>query len=286
MDAFFAIPRSGPFSDDEKRRAVEALESGQVIVLPDCGFALGPQEQALLTPRLLGRAKNISLAPSGHLKHTVASGTERTALEAMMSRFAAHTKELVEDLLPAYRGRLRQARTSFRPAEIEGRSSSALRDDTRLHVDAFPSTPMRGRRILRLFANINPTEPRIWNIGEPFAELARRFLPKARIRPAAWNAALAMMGATKGRRTPYDDLMLGLHDGVKLDLAYQRDCPKERMAFAPGTAWLCYTDQVMHAAIKGQHALEQTFHLAVEDMADPATSPLRVLERMTGRSLV
>jgi 3-deoxy-D-manno-oct-2-ulosonic acid (Kdo) hydroxylase len=286
MDALFAIPGSGPFSDEEKERAIAALESGRVIVLQDRGFALAPQEKTLLTPRVLGRAKNVSLEPSGHLKHTAASRPERAALEAMMGRFAAHTKELVEDLLPAYRGRLTRGRTSFRPAEIEGRSSSALRDDTRLHVDAFPSTPMRGRRILRVFANVNPGEPRIWIVGEPFAVAARRFLPRIARRPAVWNAAFSVLGVTKGRRTAYDDLMLGLHDTAKLDLAYQRDCPRQQVAFAPGTIWLCYTDQVMHAAVKGQYALEQTFHLPVEAMIDPARSPLRLLEDITRRELI
>ena len=30
------------------------------------------------------------------------------------------------------------------------------KDDTRLHVDSFPATPSGGRRILRVFSNVNP----------------------------------------------------------------------------------------------------------------------------------
>jgi len=37
-----------------------------------------------------------------------------------------------------------------------------------LHIDAFPSRPMHGRRILRFFANVAPDAPRHWRVGEPF----------------------------------------------------------------------------------------------------------------------
>ena len=55
--------------------------------------------------------------------------------------------------------------------------------------------------------------------------------------------------------------MLGLHDRAKADLDYQRDCAQQVVRFAPGTTWLCFSDQVMHAAVSGQYMLEQTIHL-------------------------
>jgi len=57
------------------------------------------------------------------------------------------------------------------------------------------------------------------------------------------------------------------------------------VAFPAGATWLCFTDQVLHAALSGHSALEQTFHLPVDAMARPERSPLRVLERLTGRVL-
>jgi hypothetical protein len=57
------------------------------------------------------------------------------------------------------------------------------------------------------------------------------------------------------------------------------------VSFASGTTWLCFTDQVLHAALAGHCALEQTFHVPVSAMADPALAPLRVLERLTARHL-
>ena len=41
----------------------------------------------------------------------------------------------------------------------------------------------------------------------------------------------------------------------------------------------------MSAALGGAFALEQTFHLDIGQMAEPERSPLRVLERLSGKRL-
>ena len=41
----------------------------------------------------------------------------------------------------------------------------------------------------------------------------------------------------------------------------------------------------LHAALAGQFALEQTFHIDVANMVDANRSPIRILERMTGTAL-
>ena len=97
---------------------------------------------------------------------------------------------------------------------------------------------------------------------------------------------MAALGLTKGRRSAYDHFMLGLHDTGKLDDAYQSGARQAALAFAPGTSWMCFTDQVLHAAMSGHCAFEQTFHLPIAAQADPMTAPLRVLERLAGRQLV
>jgi len=79
--------------------------------------------------------------------------------------------------------------------------------------------------------------------------------------------------------------MLRLHDAGKLDAAYQADAPRADLSFAAGTTWLCFTDQVLHAALAGHCALEQTFHLPIAAMTRPERSPLGVLERLAGRPL-
>ncbi len=278
----------GPFDAPTRADAQDALESGKVLYFPKLPFVVGNSENTLLTEALSnGRAKNISRDPDGKIKGDASSPEDNIRLSLMMSRFAEQARALVLGLFPGYANGIEQARTSYRPVEIAGRTYSPRNDDKRLHVDAFPSRPQRGRRILRVFSNIHPMGgARVWHVGEPFEDVARKFVPRAR-RP--WPAEpwlFEMLGVTRGRRSEYDYLMLGLHDGAKLDTSYQRDAPQIEFAFPAGTTWMCFTDQAMHAALTGQFALEQTFHLPVGALGQPEKSPLKVLERMMGRPLV
>jgi hypothetical protein len=279
---------TGPFDDAMRAAAVDALESGQVLYFPKLPFTVGNSENVLLTEALSnGRAKNISRDPDGRIQGDAASPEESARLSVMMGRFAQHARSLVLALFPDYAGGIEQARTSYRPVEIAGRVYSPRNDDKRLHVDAFPSRPQGGRRILRVFSNIHPMGgARVWHVGEPFEDVAKRYAPRAR-KPLPLEPWLfELLGVTKGRRSAYDYLMLSLHDGAKLDADYQKNAPQVEFAFPAGTTWMCFTDQAMHAALKGQFALEQTFHLPVESLAHPERSPLRVLERIAGRELV
>ena len=278
----------GPFDDVVRSPAQDALESGKVLYFPKLPFSLLADETGLLTDALSnGRAKNISRDPDGRIQGDTASAEEGARLSAMMARFAAQSRDLVLGLFPGFASGIDQARTSYRPVEIAGRIYSPRNDDKRLHVDAFPSRPQRGRRILRVFSNIHPKGgARVWHVGEPFEDVAKRYAPRAR-KPLPLEPWLfETLGVTRGRRTDYDYLMLGLHDGAKLDAQYQDSAPQVEFAFPAGTTWLCFTDQTMHAALSGQFCLEQTFHLPIEALRFPERSPLRVLERLTGRTLV
>ena len=279
----------GPFDAALQRRALTELEHGKVLVLPELAFPLAPEEADLLHPDVSGRErKNISLDPAtGRLANVALDPEAAGRLAAMMQRFADAAARLLADLLPSYAPALEPARTSFRPAEIAGRPTSPRHDDRRLHVDAFPSRPSGGRRILRLFNNVAPDgAARAWRVGERFEDFAPRFLPRTPdpLPGSAW--LLQRLGITKGRRSAYDHLMLNLHDLGKLDTAYQASAPHADVAFPPGTTWLCFTDQVLHAVLGGHCALERTFHLPVSAMTAPECSPLHVLERLAGRRLV
>lgn len=274
---------------DAPTRAVEAeLESGRVLSFPRLAFALADDERRFLDPRWAdGAAKNISVRwPSGELRGAAGDESDRAALRALVVRYAEASERLALRLFPHYRGRLRRGNTSFRPVGVVGRASSWRQDDSRLHVDAFPSNPMRGTRLLRVFCNVNPDgEPRRWRIGEPFEAHARRFASKLGPPLPGAAAVLAALGITKRRRAGYDHCMLRLHDAAKADADFQRDSPQERHDFAPGTTWVCYSDQVPHAAMGGQHMLEQTLLVPPDAMRFPERAPLAVLERLTGRPL-
>jgi hypothetical protein len=278
----------GEISGATAERATSALEEGRVLFLPRLSFSLSESEHRFLTPSWSDeRHKNISLDERGErLGGARGQPGDLAELRALMARFAAAAGGLMDSLHPRYGPYLRKGRTSFRPSEIAGRASSPRKDDSRLHVDAFPSSPVGGLRILRVFTNVNrEQEGRLWRIGEPFEAVAQRFLP--RIRPPLPGSAwlLHRLRVTRRLRSRYDDIMLQLHNQAKADSTYQRDMPQESFDFPPGTTWICYTDQVMHAAMRGRGALEQTFYLPVQAMRHPEMAPLRVLERLTGRML-
>ena len=279
---------SGPFSPELRERAITALEAGKVIFCPSLPFKVEAEELPFLNPAVGDeRRKNVSLNPAtGQIGATALPPDEAARLAAMIQRFSDGADRLLRELFPSYAPALERARTSFRPVEIEGRDYSPRHDDKLLHVDAFPSRPLAGRRILRVFSNVaDDGSVRKWRVGEPFADFAPRFLPRAKtlVPGAAW--LMQQLGLTKGRRTPYDHLMLSLHDLAKLDAAYQAQAPRVGVEIPAGATWFCFTDQVLHAALAGHCCLEQTFHLPVESMARPERSPLRVLEGLAGRRL-
>lgn len=267
--------------------AIAALESGQVLFFPKLPFILAPSEYQLLTPEVRDpKVRNISLGGDHKLKGAHGEAATLAALESMIARFRQQATMLIDQLLPHYQPMRRPAPTSYRPAKVETRSQSWRADDRRLHVDAFPSRPNYGERILRVFSNINPEgAPRVWRIGEPFEAVARHFLPGSKAY-SAWQAKLLQAArVTKSFRSEYDHLMLQLHDGMKADLDYQQDARQVTMAFPAGSTWICFSDQASHAVMSGQYMLEQTLHLKPQDQYDPHASPLAILSRLTGRAL-
>jgi hypothetical protein len=167
-----------------------------------------------------------------------------------------------------------------------GRETSWRKDDRRRHVDAFPSTPTGGARILRVFLNVDQGGmPRCWRAGPDFEAYASTFLPRLSRPVPGMASLLALLGITKSRRTAYDQLMLGLHDAAKRDTAWQETTPALEVEFSPGQVWMCFTDQIPHAAVSGRNALEQSFYIGPDALVAPAQSPLGVLTRLTGRDV-
>jgi hypothetical protein len=265
-----------------------AIERGDVLFLRDRTFELAGAEHPLLSSAVLATGKNVSFDPAtGAVGGSALQGDAARALRGMLARYSEAAHALVGRMFPAYRARVRRGRTSFRPVEIAGRESSWRHDDSRLHIDSFPASPVQGRRILRVFTNVNPEgRPRSWRIGGEFEAVGRRFAPRLRM-PAPGSALLMRaFGVTKSRRSAYDALMLQLHDLMKADAAYQAEAPQTAFDFPAGSSWIAFTDQVSHAAMAGQYQLEQTFLVPVDTMLDERRSPLRILEGLKGRPLV
>src|SRR6185503_2856461 len=164
---------SGPYDARLKARALSALESGAVLFFPNLAFVLSEAEKRFLDASVSdGKAKNISLDhTTGTMQASALTGEAARELAAMMERFGSLATGLVHELLP-YRN-VERARTSFRPVQVKDRHYSKISDDRLLHIDAFPSRPMGGRRILRFFANVAPGSARRWHVGQPFEDFAR-----------------------------------------------------------------------------------------------------------------
>ena len=271
-----------------RREWIDALEAGKVLYFPRLAFQPRPDEQALMKPALLDPGtRSITLDAQGRLKGVAGGESEQAAVMGMLRRFRLQSEQLIASLVPEYMKGIRFGTTSYPPMQVETRQQSWRADDKRLHVDAFAGRPNHGERILRVFANVNPEGvPRVWRVGEPFEDAARRFLPRME-KYRRWHALyLRAVLKTKKVRSEYDHLMLQLHDCMKLDMEYQRSAPQVTMPFPAGSAWVCFSDQTTHAAMAGQHMMEQTMNLPVRCQYDPGSSPLGILSRIVGRELV
>src|SRR5262249_8099821 len=169
------LPCSDPAATLEQR-----LERGEVIYFPTCPFPVpqGEDLRFLLEQRLGSRAhKNISYDPhrgsaSGFRHQSKGQGAR---LRGLLAAFSQGVPAWTAAALPLYSRAWRLDRVSFRPEEEATRSLRLKARNDLLHVDAFPSRPTQGWRILRVFVNVNPTEPRVWVTSEPFGQLLERY---------------------------------------------------------------------------------------------------------------
>jgi hypothetical protein len=273
----------------------ERLERGEVIHYPVCPFPLpqGDDHRFLLEQRLASRAhKNISFNPAtgkaaGFRQHSPAQASR---LRDLLETFAESATTWLARTLPRYARSWRRDQVSFRPVEEATRKLRLKARNDLLHVDAFPSRPTQGYRILRVFANINPTDPRVWVTSEPFARLLARFGNEVGL-PAhhglGWvrrlgQEVLGLFVPSRRQRTVYDAFMLRLHDFLKANADFQERGLKRFWEFQPGSAWMVFTDTASHAALRGRYALEHSYFVAPESLALPDESPAALLARACG----
>ncbi len=281
---------------DRARWACDQLERGRILFFPVVPFDF-PQtdREFLLSQKQTGSRfhKNISYRPSRDLLKGADSGPEdRERLQSIMRHFSSEVTGFIKSLLAPYAGKINLDYASFRPLEERGRDLPVHKRNDLLHVDAFPTRPTRGARILRVFANINPEESRVWNIGQPFHIFAPELAKSEKLDPpyrGALTRTLAHLAGSVGLpvadRSRYDEFMLYFHDWLKENGSFQQNSPKQELAFPPGCVWMVYTDGVPHAVMSGRYALEQTFIVPAEVLVTPEVAPVRVLEKVTGMAM-
>lgn len=303
VDSSLMTEASGDGSDRRRNQYRENLENGSILVFSSTPFSLPDQDRRVLLEVQQSRRahhKNISYRPMEDRVRGFASGSaDAERLRQAMRTYSRQVTHFVAALLPEYARQWRLDFASFRPVEEDGRPLRTLARNDLLHVDAFPTRPIWGDRILRVFTNINPAQSRVWITSDTFDVLAEQYalaagLPaiareaRSPLRPVRRTAArlLRALGAPLPDRSAYDEFMLRFHDYLKLNAAFQQNCAKRRWDFPPGATWMVFTDMVSHAVLSGQFALEQTFIVSRSSLLCPDKAPVRILENLCGTPLL
>ena len=292
--AFEAVP-----PEEHGRWCCARLEEGNILFFERTPFELSPDEvQFLLNQKQSDAAyhKNIAYRPLSDRLTGYGKGrsSDEHRLHAIMRDFSKRVIEFTQRFLSPYAGAMAVDFASFRPQQEEGRQIRQRARNDLLHVDSFPTRPSHGNRILRVFTNINPTEPRVWATSETFDGLVTRFAGTGGMPlPAgitSWPKKLLMKlagaaGIRSLARSPYDDWMLNFHHFLKENQEFQDRCARTKWEFPPHSAWLVFTDMVSHAVLSGRFALEQTFIISRPALVLPEKAPVRILERLAGCTL-
>lgn len=291
-----------PPSAEQSSRLCQALEEGRILFFPTAPFAVPAADVEFLRGQKQSGSrfhKNIAYRPlQDKLTGYDAKDADFARLHAAMRNFSQTVARFVAELLPHYAAKWRLDYASFRPLQEQGRKVRLHARNDLLHVDAFPTRPTCGDRILRVFTNINPTDARRWITSQPFHVTVHNLAGTAELpwpRPAGnspWQAVKAAaksagraLGLRLPPRSPYDDFMIRMYRHMKENGRYQAECHKDYSQFPPGSAWMVFTDGVPHAALFGQFALEQTFIVARQSMVCPDKTPANVLEAVCGGPL-
>lgn len=279
------------------------LEAGNVLFFPNCPFPFPEEDKQFLRNINFGGGaihKNVAYRPASDRVTGVQLDREKTErLLGVLRDFSRNVVLFTSELLPEYADTWKLDYASFRPLEEENRDLPTNKRNDLIHTDAFPSRPTNGDLIMRVFTNIHPTKTRNWVTTDPFETVARRYA-----RQAGLDSIAAGANSTRGRflnesarvlhnlglpvvpRSGYDRFMLHFHEYLKRNTDFQQNSKKYAFNFPPGALWLTFTDVVPHSVLSGQHALEQTFIIARNSMANPERAPVSILERLCGEQMV
>jgi 3-deoxy-D-manno-oct-2-ulosonic acid (Kdo) hydroxylase len=273
----------------EPDTSVDALESSDLLFFPACPFALPPAGQLEFLRRQPNAGfghKDVSYDPArGRLGGQKASHpSEARRLSDVFNQFSESATSWIATRFPTYAAGIARDRVTLRTEEEATRTLRLTARNDLLHIDNFPTRPSGGRRILRLYVNINSTDAQVWATSEPFKQLLARFAIEHRIASrtvAEWIApvqsVVRVFTGTKARRTAYDAWMLKLHHFLKEDDAFQAQASRRVWTFPPGSMWLLFADGVAHAQLRGQFSLEHSYFVPTECLTYPEEAPVSML---------
>lgn len=272
----------------------ERLERGELVAFSPCPFSLpeGADRTFLFEQRLHSSKKDINYDPETEdvTGFDYQSDAQEDRLVRIMKDFSRSAQDWLAGMLPCYERAWRVDRASYRPEEEATRKLRLTARNDLLHIDAFPTRPTQGYRLLRLYVNIHRTDPRVWVTSETFDKLLAKYgtdvgLPNMFTEGWAWRfgqGLLSIFQPGSGERTIYDRFLLRFHHFLKTNDHFQERAPKRFWSFPPGTAWLAFTDALSHADLRGRFALEQSFFIAPQSLVLPELAPATLLERACG----
>ena len=264
--------------------AAAFLEAGQVLQYTDAPFVLPNSEdlEYLRSREMPGRnSGNVIYNPADRtIEGWSGPHFEAERVARICADFSENICDWLCELLPEYHGGMSAGYVGIRLQEEATHCANLAARTDLLHLDYSPMRPTSGQRVLRLYVNINPIEPRIWVTSEGFSTLLERYERCSSIPQRTqddWcspDRSLARLWGREPVRSHYDQFMRRLSRFLKEDDAFQEFAPRRLWHFQPGEAWLLFTDGLSHAVLRGQYALEHTFYISPEVLEDFSSSPL------------
>ena len=284
MNADAMVGPAAPATD-----AAASLERGAVLTFQPCPFLLpAPGDRTFLCEQRLRNASRpcIGYDPRSSRLRGFArqSAAQANHLRELLVQLAEGATRWLGQFLPPYAGGWEVERIALHPDEEATRKLLPLQRNDLLHIDA-PPRPTHGRRLLRLFVNLDAIDARVADLadlrGAACAYGADVGLP-AQAEPSWWQPL--RQGVVRLLRphavgSSYDDFLHRFHDFLKQHDAFQDRAPKKCWHFPPECAWLVFTDGLSHAELRGRHVFEVTYLIARETLVCPEHAPINLLQR-------
>jgi hypothetical protein len=251
-------------NEKNRFRFAADLEAGDILFFPTFPFAF-PQDEIDF---LLTQKKPVAYHPQ---------------MVEVLRNYSNRTTDFLALLLPPYAKHWSRDNVRFCPFSEP--------KNHLLHLDSTTDTPLCGSRILRFFTNINPRQSSRWVTSQPFEQLAMQFGGTGGVPfPGHENGfkerlkeLLNRVGVKLSRRSPYDHFLSNMDRFLKGNDSFQKSCPKDHWEFPPHSCWVLFTDQVSHAVLSDQCALEQTLIVPQHALVYPDRAPISILEQLSSQ---
>jgi hypothetical protein len=287
------------FGCEASEQEYRSLEAGDILYSRVSPPLLAEEDRTFLVTQKqvdISYYKNISYRPIEDCLKGVAQNdpAKLARVHKIMRGYSQRSIAFMTRLLQRYASTWKIDFASFRPIEESGRPVALHSRNDLLHFDSFPTRPSYGDRLLRIFTNIHPEQPRVWVTTDHFEALVGQFAERVGLyrKPSVFETLKQLYVQTAARlglpvvaRPPYDRFMLRIHHAMKEDAWFQRTCRKDHWEFHAGSTWIVFTDGASHGCLSGQYALEQTFIVRRSSLLCPESAPIAILERLAGYKL-